>query len=380
MAPEGLCSLWGRYRTPAASTTSLSADVVVIGGGAIGAATAFHLRRLGVENVVLVERDSLASGSTSKSAGGIRAQFADELNIRIALRSMAEFEAMGDEISYRRHGYLFLLDREEDVAGFRRALALQQSLGVPSRELTPAEAGELVPQLSLDGILAATFSASDGYATPEAVVQWYARESAATVWQGCAATGIELAGGKIAAVETERGRIATDTVVCCAGVWSKEVGSLAGVELPVEGVARSMWFTPQDGGLPERLPLTIDFSTGFYFHREGPGLAFGGREGELEVAEAAARRLPVLAELPVQSSWWGWYDLSPDWNALVGEAAEPSRFLYATGFSGHGFQQAPAVGEHLAELVVGHEPTLDLSAFSAGRFAAGAARPEAFVV
>jgi sarcosine oxidase subunit beta len=164
-------------------------------------------------------------------------------------------------------------------------------------------------------------------------------------------------------------------------MWSKEVGALAGVELPVEGEARSMWFTPQDGGLPERLPLTIDFGSGFYFHREGPGIAFGGRERSLElVAEAAARRLPVLADLPVQSSWWGWYDVSPDWNALVGEAEEPSRFLYATGFSGHGFQQAPAVGEHLAELVVGRAPTLDLSAFSAARFAAGTPRPEAFVV
>jgi sarcosine oxidase subunit beta len=286
-----------------------------------------------------------------------------------------------DEIGFRHDGYLFLLDREEDVAAFRDALALQASLGVPSRELSPAEAGELLPQLSLDGILAAAYCPSDGYATPEAVVQWYARESGATVLQGCAATAIDVRDGKIEAVETTGGRIATGTVVCCAGVWSKEVGALAGVALPVEGEARSMWFTPQDGGLPERVPLTIDFSTGFYFHREGPGLAFGGRERSLEeVAETAARRLPVLADLPVQSTWWGWYDVSPDWNALVGEAEEPSRFLYATGFSGHGFQQAPAVGEHLAELVVGREPTLDLSAFSATRFARGAERPEAFVV
>ena len=354
---------------------------MVIGGGALGAATAFHLRRLGIRDVVLLERDALASGSTSKSAGGIRTQFADELNIRIALRSLGEFEAMGDDIAFRRHGYLFLLDREDDVAEFRRALVLQQSLGVPSRELAPAEAGELVPQLSLDGVLAATYCARDGYATPEAVVQWYARESGATIRQGCAATAIEVRGGRIASVETTDGPIATDTVVCCAGMWSKDVGALAGVELPVEGEARSMWFTPEDGGLPERLPLTIDFSTGFYVHREGPGLAFGGRERALEqVAEAAARRLPVLAELPVQSTWWGWYDVSPDWNALVGEAPGPSRFLYATGFSGHGFQQAPAVGEHLAELVTGCEPTLDLSAFSAERFAQGTTRPEAFVV
>jgi sarcosine oxidase subunit beta len=139
-----------------------------------------------------------------------------------------------------------------------------------------------------------------------------------------------------------------------------------------------MWFTPEDGGLPEHLPLTIDFSSGFYFHREGPGLAFGGRDDD--VSEAALRRLPVLGDLPVQSSWWGYYDVSPDWNALVGEAPHVSRFLYATGFSGHGFQQAPAVGEHVAELVVGKEPTLDLSPFSAARFAAGVERPEHFVV
>jgi len=354
---------------------------VVIGGGALGASAAYHLRRLGVEHVVLVERDVLASGSTSKSAGGIRAQFADELNVRIALRSLDEFEQMGPEISFRQDGYLFLLDDEDDVAAFRAALALQHSLGVPSHELTAVEALELVPQLDLEDVLAATYCARDGYATPEAVVQWYASRSGAVVKQSCPATAIDVRGGRILGVETPQGRIATDTVVCCAGVWSREVGALAGVDLPVEGEPRSIWFSPQDGGLPERLPLTVDFSTGFYFHREGPGLAFGGRKRALEdVAEAAARRLPVLAELPVQSSWWGWYDVSPDWNALVGEAPGVSRFLYATGFSGHGFQQAPAVGEHLAELVVGREPTLDLSAFSTERFASGAERPETFVV
>jgi sarcosine oxidase subunit beta len=362
-----------------------SADVVVVGGGALGASTAFHLRRLGVDDVALLERDTLASGSTSKSAGGIRAQFADELNIRISLRSLDEFERFeeltGVDIAFRQHGYLFLLDEPEDVATFRTALALQSSLGVPSRELTVAEAAALVPQLDLDGVLAATYCPRDGYASPEAVVQGYATASGATVLQSCPVTGIDVRDGRIHGVETARGSIATDTVVCCAGMWSRAVGALAGVELPVEGEARSMWFTPDDGGLPAELPLTIDFTTGFYFHREGPGLAFGGRERALEdVAEAAAGRLPVLAELPVQTSWWGWYDVSPDWNALVGESADVSRFLYATGFSGHGFQQAPAVGEHVAELVAGRSPTLDLSAFAADRFAHGAARPETFVV
>jgi sarcosine oxidase subunit beta len=142
-----------------------------------------------------------------------------------------------------------------------------------------------------------------------------------------------------------------------------------------------MWFSPQAGGVPEACPLTIDFGTAFYFHREGPGLVFGGRDTELEqVAEPGLRRLPVLAELPIQSTWWGYYEQSPDHNALVGEADAPGRFLYATGFSGHGFQQAPAVGEHVAELVLGRTPTLDLGAFAVDRFVAGAPRAERFVV
>jgi len=368
--------------------TDESAEVVIVGGGAVGASTAFHLTELGLTDVVLVERATLASGSTGKSAGGIRAQFADELNIRIALRSIAEFERFeeltGRAIDYEQSGYLFLLDREEDVARFRKALALQATLGVPSRELSVEEALELVPQLSPDGLVAATFCPLDGRATAEAVVGGYAEAAArrgVRILQGETVERIELAGGRIAAIVTPRRRIATDTVVCAAGVWSPEVAALAGVELPVTGERRFIHFTPEAGGLPRPLPLTVDFSTGFYFHTEGPGLAFGGREQTLEdLAGPATRRLPILAELPVQSSWSGFYEISPDHNAIVGKASGPARFLYATGFSGHGFQQSPAVGEHLAELVAGREPTLDLSPFDLERFARGTQREEAFVI
>ncbi len=353
-------------------------EVVIVGGGAMGASVAWHLRELGVADVVLVERDSLAAGSTSRSAGGIRAQFSDELNVRIALRSLEEFGRM-DGIDFRQHGYLFLLDRDEDVASFREALALQHRLGVPSRELSVDEALAIVPQLSAEGLLAATYCELDGYASPESVVQWYAR--GLDVRQGREVTGVRVEGGRVAGVETTKGPIACGTVVCCAGAWSREVAALAGVDLPVEGERRWIWFSPQDGGLPERLPLTIDFSTSFYFHREGPGVVFGGKEPSLEeVAEHGMRRLPLLEELPVQASWWGFYEMSPDHNALVGRTTDPDGFFYATGFSGHGFQQAPAVGEHLAELVTGRQPTLDLAAFDVARFAAGRARPESFVV
>ncbi len=363
-----------------------SAEVVVVGGGAMGASVAFHLAELGVADVLLLERETLASGSTGKSAGGIRAQFADELNVRIALRSIAEFSAFGErvgaEVDFEQSGYLFLLDNEADAERFRAALELQAALGVPSQELTPAKAAELIPELETADLVAATFCPLDGRATPEAVVTGYAEAARARgvrIRQGEPAERIVVRDGRIQAVETPRARVATGTVVCAAGVWSRDVAALAGVDLPVCGERRWIHYTPHADGLPSPLPLTVDFTTSFYFHREGPGLAFGGRPLEA-LADDAARRLPVLAELPVATSWWGYYEVSPDHNAIVGEAAEPARFLYATGFSGHGFQQAPAVGEHLAELVTGREPTLDLSPLSHERFERGEVRKEHFVI
>lgn len=362
---------------------------MIVGGGAVGASAAFHLAQLGITDVVLCERDTLGSGSTSRSAGGIRLQFGDELNVRLSLRSLEELERFeeltGQPIDLVQPGYLFLLDNAADVAAFREALAVQQALGVPSRELSPAEAQALVPQLELDGVLAATYCPRDGHMTADAVVRGYATAAAARgvrIRQSCPVTGIRVSpSGRVEGVETAQGPVATDTVICTAGVWSAEVGRLAGVELPLHGVERWLHFTPHDGGLPGRLPLTIDFSSGFYFHREGPGLVFGGREQRLEqMAAHIERRLPLLLELPVASSWWGFYEVSPDENALVGESPAVSRFLYATGFSGHGFQQAPAVGEHLAELVTGRRPTIDLAPFDVGRFAGGGERRETFVV
>ncbi len=382
------------------STVPAAADVVVVGGGVIGTSIAFHLAEAGVD-VCLLERDQLAGGSTSRAAGGFRAQFSDPLNIAIGLRSIDAFtrfsERPGAEIDLQQVGYLFLLDREEDVASFEASVALQNDLGVPSRFVGLDEVRELCPIAGLDGVLAATYCALDGHASPEAVVQGYAaaaRGHGASIVTGCALTDVQHQDGEVRSVETALGTIETGTVVCAAGVWSPEIARRVGVDLPVKPYLREVGFTGPTPGLPERIPLTIDFSTGFYFHREGPGLLFGMADPEQpagldaptdpawleKVMDVADRRLPSLLDMGIAGGWNGYYEVSPDHNALVGESSDAVRFLYATGFSGHGFLQGPAIGEIVRDLVLGDEPFVDVSPLSVDRFAHSVPRPEHNVI
>jgi sarcosine oxidase subunit beta len=375
------------------------AEVVVVGGGVVGTSVAFHLAEAGVD-VLLLERNELASGSTSRAAGGVRAQFSDPLNIALGLRSLEAFarfpERPGAEIDLERVGYLFLLDREEDVSAFDRGVALQNAHGVPSRFVTLEEAAALSPLAGLEGVLAATYSPLDGHASPEAVVQGYAagaRRHGATVVTGCEVTGITVRDASIRGVETGLGTVETEVVVCAAGPWSAELGRMVGLELPVEPVLRQIGFTGPAPDLPAHVPMTIDFTSGFYFHREGPGLLFGmadrsqapGFDAPVDpswldqVTAVAERRLPRLLEMGMAGGWKGYYEVTPDHNALIGEASI-SRFLYATGFSGHGFLQAPATGEIVRDLVLRREPVLDVAPLSVERFARQAPRPEHNVV
>jgi sarcosine oxidase subunit beta len=361
--------------------------VVVIGGGVIGASTLYHLARAGCRDAVLLERDTLGSGSTSAAAGGFRAQFSDELNVRVAVECIARFARFADEfgvdIGFRQVGYLFLL-REAEVAGFRESVALQRRLGVPAELVSVDEALRHVPGTSPDGLAAATFCPIDGLATPESVVQGYvtaARGLGARVRQGCAVEAITVEAGRVTGVRTTAGDIATGTVVLAAGVWSADLGRTAGVHIPVTPERRYVYYADSAGPLPAATPLTIDFATGFYFHREGPGLILGGPWATAEaMAPFALERLPVAADLGIASAWSGLYEMSPDHNAIVGACDEPAGLLYATGFSGHGFQQAPVVGEYLAGLALDCPSTMDLSAFSLRRFADARPRPESNVV
>lgn len=375
-------------------------DVVIVGGGVMGASTAFHLAEAGV-NVLLLERDSLASGSTSKAAGGVRANFSDELNIAMGLRSLHAFENFGvkpgQEIDLHQDGYLFILTKNEDVELFRHSIELQNAMGVQSRLVSPQEAKELSPLLNVDDVLAASFSPRDGHCTPESVVLGYAtgaRHHGAKVLTGVEVTGIEIEGNEIVAVNTSAGRVATTTVINCAGAWSPSIGKMVGLDIPVVPYRREILITEAIPNLPSNFPMTLDFSTTFYFHREGPGLLTGFSDQSVapgysltrddsfieKLAEHALHRAPGVIDAGIKSGWAGLYEVTPDHNALLGEWHGISRFLYATGFSGHGFLQGPAIGEILRDLYLNETPFVDISPLAIGRFEHGQLRPERNII
>jgi sarcosine oxidase, subunit beta len=379
-----------------------SAEVVIVGGGVMGASIAFHLAAAGVTDVLLLEANQLGSGSSGKPLGGVRAQFSSPANVRLGARSLTAYrqfaETTGSDIGLRQVGYLFLLRTAEDVAGFETSVAMQNELGVPSRLITTAQAGRLNPYLALDGVIAAAYSPDDGYARPGSVVQGYAAAAARLgvgIHSGVRVTGIEGDGGRLSTVHTSAGPIGTAAVICAAGAWSAAIGAMAGVELPVEPLRRQIAFTVPLRPPPPRIPFTIDFDSTFYFHNDAAdglllGLAEAGQpvgfdtdydEAWLpELRAAAARCAPELAEIPLERGWAGLYEMTPDCNALIGQSPAVSRFLYATGFSGHGFLQAPAVGEIIRDLYLGVPPFCDVSGFDVSRFSRAAARTELNII
>ena len=364
-----------------------SVNAVVIGGGCIGASTLYHLAALGCRDAVLVEREELAAGATSKAAGGIRLQHTEEINVRIALRSLEEFTAFfeltGVPIDFRQHGYLLVFTDEDDATAFTEAAAMQRRLAIPTEVLGVDRIEELVPGLTREDLVSATYCPLEGYASPEAVVQGYAKAARALgagVRTGCEVRRIVTEGGRVTGVDTSAGRIATDVVVIAAGLGSPDLAAPLELSLPVAGLPRTVYFSGESAGVPDGAPLVVDFAAGFYFHREGPGLLFAGVQRDLdELSEQAVHRLPAIADVGISSSWWGSYDMSPDHMAMIGAAATEGLY-YATGFSGHGFMQSPAVGEHLAQRILGAEPALDLQFLAADRLSAPTRPLERYVV
>jgi sarcosine oxidase, subunit beta len=378
-----------------------SATVVIIGGGVIGLSCAFRLAKAGVSDVVLLERDSLGSGSTSRAAGGVRAQFSNRANIELSARSLDVYrhftELFDQEVDFCEVGYLFLLTTRESVLGFEASVALQNELGVPSRMISASEAKRLSPLINTTDVLAASFCPTEGHCAPDSVVLGFARAArgeGATLISQTEVLDIEIRDGEIEAVVTSHGPLRTNAVVCAAGAWSSQVGEWIGLDLPVVPVRRQVLVTEPLPHIKQDMPLTVDLATTLYFHRSGRQMVIGMSDPDEtsgyklnmsdnwlpRLGDALAHRVPELTSAGIATGWAGLYEVTPDHNALIGEAEGVNRFIYATGFSGHGFLMAPAIGEVVRDLYFDKEPFTDVSGFSASRFSNGESLPETNVI
>ena len=388
-----------------------SAEVVIVGGGCMGASVAYHLTRRGVTDVVVLERErQLATGSTGRNAGGVRHQFSNAANIKLSLESISLIERFEEEVGhpvdFHPDGYLFLLSTDASVETFRRNVALQRSLGVDVEWLDGEEAARRAPGLNADEVIGATFCQRDGIADPNGVTMGFAKAAQAggvAIERETEVVGFRLEAGRVVAVDTTHGPIATRVVVNAAGPHARQIGAMAGVDVPVDPYRRHIFIAAPQAPNAERrtawnVPSThimvIDFESTFYFHREGAGLLFGmgdKQEGPTfdttvqwdflpQVIDVAVKRLPALADASVSHAWAGLYEMSPDGNPIVGAAPRVGGFYLINGFSGHGFQHSPAAGRILADLIVGRDPGLDITPFSPARFVGTGATGERYVV
>ena len=381
-----------------------TADVVIVGGGVVGASAAYHLANAGAGRVVLLERaDHVAAGSTGACAGGFRHQFSSEVNVRLSQASIPMITGFTEEhglpLDVHQDGYLFLVRTEDLWRDYVAANALHHTLGVGAEILTPEEAAALIPGIALEGVVGATFGPNDGIADPSGLTQGYAtlaRRAGAEIELGVRVRAVRVAGGRVRGVETDGGPVDAGVVVNAAGPWAGELAATAGVELPLEPIPRHVLVTGGFAGAPSRRTLVIDAESSFYFHREGEGVlmgkgspkehvSFSTTPDEAFVAEdllpTAVRVFPPVEEAAVEHSWVGLYEMTPDRHPIIGEAPGVSGFYLANGFSGHGFQHAPVVGKLLAEMIVdGEAKTVDVSSLGLQRFAEGGLVSEGHVV
>jgi sarcosine oxidase subunit beta len=366
-----------------------TADVAIIGGGIMGASTAYHLAMRGCTNVVILERDLLAQASTGLSAGGIRQQFSHPANIRLSQEAVRLFERfeelLGVDVEFRQVGYLFLAQSEEVWQEFLSNVEVQRQYGVPVEVLTQEEIKYRWPYLSVDDLRGGTFCGQDGYADPYMAAMGFAnaaRRLGVRIEEQTRVTGINIEGGVVGGVQTTRGPVSAPVVVNVAGAWGREVGQMAGFDLPVLPYRRQAFMTKPFAPIPKPVPMILDIEPAFWFRGEGAGVLMGMSDaGEPSsfntnvdyafmerVIEMAIQRVPILEQAEILRGWGGLYEITPDDNPIIGLLPGVGGLFCAIGFSGHGFQQGPTVGRILSELILDGTTGFDLSPFQHDRF------------
>jgi sarcosine oxidase subunit beta len=367
------------------------ADIVIIGGGVVGCSIAYNLAKLGAKNIILLEKNTLASGATGRCGAGIRQQFGTKMNCILARESIKIFENLSQELEYdielNQGGYLILAYTEKEVNQFKKNVALEQSLNIKARFITVEEAKEIVPPLNTEGILAATFCPTDGHANPFKTNFAYAEAAerlGVKIYTFTEVKEIETENHKIVAVNTDKGKVLTPIVVNAAGGYSGIIGKMVGVDLPVYSQRHQILITePLD---PLFRPMLMSFSRNFYCQQTPHGsiiMGFGDpnerKDGDIgsswqfaqEMAQKMTAVVPLLKEVSMVRQWAGLYNMSPDAQPILGEHPQIEGFYIAIGFSGHGFMLAPITSKLIAELILKRKTSLPIDKLEIGRFERG---------
>jgi len=372
---------------------SKTADVVIIGGGVMGASTAYHLALRGQKNILLLEKDEFfGQEATGRCAGGVRYQFSTEINLRLSILSLPMLERFkeetGQEINFRKCGYLFVLTQSEDVKTFRHSLELQQGLGVGTEWLTADEVRRRLPLMRFEDALAGSYNPQDGLVDPNSVVMGYvgaAQRLGVQCLNNVEVIGIQVEAGRVVGVDTNQGKVSTPVVVNAAGPWAGQIGQLAGVEVPIVPLRRQIMTTTPLPEVPQDFPFVLDFAQSLYFHREGDGILTGMSNNdekagfdqtvdddfEMVNLEAAIARMPCLEKASMLSHWAGLYEVTRNAHPIYGKTPVDGFFIVA-GFSGHGFMHGPISGKLMTECILDKKfVSLDVSMLDLARFSEG---------
>jgi sarcosine oxidase subunit beta len=381
------------------------ASVIIIGAGIVGTSIAYHLAVRGCTDVLILEKaDTEVTGSSARSAAGVRHQFASEINIRLSLYSIEQLkhftEHVGGHADFKQVGYLLLVNDAETWQTYQRNVALQNSLGVRSRILGASDVLDFIPGTQIDDLLGATYCPDDGHCDPHGIATGYlarARELGVRLQRSTPVIGIQTstqkAGQPVVAVKTPQEVFSCDTVVNAAGPWAGQVGALAGLDIPVLPYRRCVYMTEPFAAVPHNIPFTIDVGSDFYMRKENQKILFGlSKEDEppgenfavdwewLDVAmEAGIARFPMLAEagLATRNCWAGLYEVTPDDNPILGIHPDLPNYVDANGFSGHGVMHAPATGVLIAEEILdGRAHTINIDELRITRFREQTLKPE----
>jgi len=368
------------------------ADIVIIGGGIQGCSIAYNLAKKGAKNIVVLERDTCANGSSGRCGAGIRQQFGTKMNCILARESMKVFKTLPEELDYdielNQSGYLMLAYTEKEMEQFKKNVILEQDLGIDAKVVTPLEAKEIVPPINLEGILGGTFCQTDGNVNPLYTTFAYAEAGqrlGVKYYSFTEATEIETKNGRILSVMTDKGKISTSIVVNAAGGYSGPVGKMAGIDIPVYSQRHQILITEHIDPLWK--PMLMSFSENYYFQQLPNGGILGGYgdpQNEVigeniestwqfacKMAKKMIKLVPILKDVRMVRQWAGLYNMSPDAQPILGEHPKLNGFYMSVGFSGHGFMLAPISGKLIAELILDGKTSISIDKLDIGRFERG---------